>query len=74
MQKGQLGHGDLIQRNVPTEVTGLSGKIIITGEETVHAAYQPSVCQLLSNGLNYQTDDSSGCIEQVLAENSIQQW
>ena len=35
MQKGQLGHGDLIQRNVPTEVTGLSGKIIVTGEETV---------------------------------------
>ena len=31
-QKGQLGHGDLTQRNVPTIVAGLAGKTVITGE------------------------------------------
>lgn len=30
-QKGQLGHGDLLQRNVPTIVEGLKGKFITTG-------------------------------------------
>ncbi len=30
-QKGQLGHGDLITRNVPAIVKGLSGKKIVTG-------------------------------------------
>lgn len=31
VQKGQLGHGDTTQRNIPTEVAGLAGKIIVTG-------------------------------------------
>jgi alpha-tubulin suppressor-like RCC1 family protein len=30
-QKGQLGHGDLRQRNVPTKVAGLDGKFVIKG-------------------------------------------
>lgn len=32
LQKGQLGHGDLVQRNVPTIVSGLSGKAVIAGQ------------------------------------------
>ncbi len=31
MQKGQLGHGDLLQRNVPTVVEGLSKHEVIGG-------------------------------------------
>lgn len=31
MQKGQLGHGDQLQRNVPTIVDGLTGMRIIGG-------------------------------------------
>jgi alpha-tubulin suppressor-like RCC1 family protein len=27
-EKGQLGHGDLLQRNVPTKVAGLAGKVV----------------------------------------------
>ena len=31
MQRGQLGHGDLLQRNIPTVVKGLKGSTIIAG-------------------------------------------
>lgn len=31
MQKGQLGHGDLIQRNVPSVVEALAGQEVIAG-------------------------------------------
>ncbi len=31
-QKGQLGHGDLLQRNVPKIVEGLAGKKVVGGE------------------------------------------
>ena len=31
LQKGQLGHGDLLQRNVPTVVEGLSKHEVIGG-------------------------------------------
>jgi len=31
-QKGQLGHGDLLQRNTPTVVAGLTGKKVVGGE------------------------------------------
>ncbi len=31
MQRGQLGHGDLIQRNVPSVVEALAGKEVIAG-------------------------------------------
>jgi hypothetical protein len=33
-QKGQLGHGDTLQRNVPTKVAGLAGKFVVKGEPT----------------------------------------
>ena len=33
LQKGQLGHGDTLQRNVPTAVSGLDGKVIVAGAE-----------------------------------------
>ncbi len=36
MQRGQLGHGDLLQRNVPTIVKKLSGKKVIAGAVTVN--------------------------------------
>lgn len=31
-QKGQLGHGDLLQRNTPTVVKGLEAKKVVGGE------------------------------------------
>ncbi len=31
-QKGQLGHGDLVQRNIPAIVEALAGKKIIAGK------------------------------------------
>lgn len=31
MQKGQLGHGDLAQRNQPVVVPGLANRIAISG-------------------------------------------
>ena len=31
VQKGQLGHGDLLQRNTPTIVEGLQGHNIVAG-------------------------------------------
>lgn len=31
MQKGQLGHGDLAQRNTPTVVKALEGKFVAGG-------------------------------------------
>lgn len=34
-QKGQLGHGDLLQRNVPTIVEGLKNVKIIGGKSNV---------------------------------------
>ena len=33
-QKGQLGHGDLAQRNVPTLVEGLKGHDVVAGAPT----------------------------------------
>lgn len=30
-QKGQLGHGDLAQRNTPTVVKALEGKFVVAG-------------------------------------------
>ncbi len=38
MQRGQLGHGDLLQRNVPTIIKKLSGKKVIAGAITVSAS------------------------------------
>jgi hypothetical protein len=32
VQKGQLGHGDLVQRNVPTIVDGLANMKVIAGK------------------------------------------
>ncbi len=34
MQRGQLGHGDLLQRNIPIIVKGLSGKKVTAGSVT----------------------------------------
>ena len=34
-QKGQLGHGDLLQRNVPTIVEGLKNVKIIGGKSNI---------------------------------------
>jgi alpha-tubulin suppressor-like RCC1 family protein len=31
LQKGQLGHGDLAQRNTPTAVKALEGKFVVGG-------------------------------------------
>lgn len=36
LQKGQLGHGDQLQRNVPTVVKGLSGMQITAGHALSH--------------------------------------
>lgn len=35
-QKGQLGHGDLFQRNMPTLVEGLRGKPVLGGASGRH--------------------------------------
>lgn len=32
LQKGQLGHGDTAQRNLPTEVAALKNEVIIAGK------------------------------------------
>jgi hypothetical protein len=32
LQKGQLGHGNIIQRNSPRIVEGLQGKFVVAGE------------------------------------------
>ena len=37
-QKGQLGHGDLIQRNVPTVVEALKSQNIIGGAAPSHTS------------------------------------
>jgi hypothetical protein len=31
LQRGQLGHGDLLQRNTPTVVAGLQGQAVVAG-------------------------------------------
>ena len=40
LQRGQLGHGDLVQYNLPTVVKGLAG-LVITGGANEHAATYP---------------------------------
>jgi hypothetical protein len=38
LQRGQLGHGDLLQRNSPTIVAGLQGQHVVAGENVELAA------------------------------------
>lgn len=45
-QKGQLGHGDLMQRNVPTKVAGLDGKFVVKGEYRSSCEHVHTVLQL----------------------------
>lgn len=37
-EKGQLGHGDLVQRNTPTIVQAFAGKHAVAGKPRVHVA------------------------------------
>ena len=47
LQRGQLGHGDLLQRNIPTIVKGLNGKQVIAGTKASHRTNNSFVCLLV---------------------------
>ena len=69
-QKGQLGHGDTTQRNVPTEVAGLAGEVIVAGR------FSPGMLQTCGTCWSTRTMNliTARIAAQVLAENSILLW
>ena len=48
MQKGQLGHNDLLQCNVPTLIASMKGKDVVTA-----AAGKHHTALVLADGMSY---------------------